>query len=1195
MNLFICTSHPLGEKKRGVSDQIINVMRLIVVLTILCCFKVSASVYAQKISIDVDNVPIETVFDQIKKQSGYTFWYKDNVLEAAKRVTVKLKDFELKAALEACLKDQPLRYEISGKIIVIRPKVVVKKVLPGLKAMEIKGKVLDEKGLGLAGVTVRLKGTDKRVVTGDGGEFVIEVPDVGSVLVFSFVGYEGLEYVVRDGAAVSVALRLGTAQLQEVGIVNTGYQALPKERATGSFVQIDNELLNRRVSTNILERLDGISPGVFFNGAGTKSINIYGTDFRNSGINIRGQSTLQGNVDPLIVVDNFPYEGEISNINPNDIESITILKDAAAASIWGASAGNGVIVITTKKGKLEQKMKVDFTSNFTIGNRPNLAYDRNFLRSSDYIDVETYLFNNGYFDDDLNNTISFPAVSPVVHILSQKKAGLLTGVDADAQINALRDVDVRDDFENYIYRKSFNQQYSLSLRGGTKNLAYSFSAGQDNNEESLRRNGLSRTTVASHSTFSPVKNLELSAGINYSSNITRLNNNFQFGALGPFDSGSFYRGIYPYAKLADGNGNALPVMKDYSTQYINTMEQMGFKDWHYRPLDEINLADNTVKLNDLLLKFSAAYKIVSGLAAEIQFQKEHQNILTRNFQSPETYVARNLVNQFSQIDGSNNSINYIFPQGGILDAGSYDWNATNVRGQLNYNRVFNKHDLSGIVGAEIRERQTEGFDRKTYGYNEEYGSGNGSLNYNTAYPTNPGGVGYIPAPPSHVNGITYRYVSYFATAGYTYDDKYTFNLSGRKDGANIFGVNANDRITPLWSFGFGWNIAKEEFYNFSWLPVLRLRASYGFNGNVYSGSAYLTGNLSNSPITGANGLAINKAPNPDLRWERVKNINFGLDFGTLNSRVTGTIEVFKKDGKDLLQPTPLAPQTGFRTYLANTASTTSHGFDITLQTKNLQREFKWNTTLLVSTIKDKVVRFDVPQTYFSIQNNRGISGIPGKSMYGLFSYKWMGLDPTNGDPQGFMGGKLSKDYTGIINNYSPDSLIYSGSARPTFFGSIRNDFQFSSITLSVNIGYKLGYVFRRSSISTNYTGTLAYYANVDYINGWKKPGDEMTTNIPSMVYPDDSRRNDFFTYSEALIESGSHVRLQDIKVAYDLPIKKWMRGNIINRFQTYLYANNIGILWRENKHGIDPDAFGWGATHILPNPFSISFGINVNF
>jgi hypothetical protein len=230
----------------------------------------------------------------------------------------------------------------------------------------------------------------------------------------------------------------------------------------------------------------------------------------------------------------------------------------------------------------------------------------------------------------------------------------------------------------------------------------------------------------------------------------------------------------------------------------------------------------------------------------------------------------------------------------------------------------------------------------------------------------------------------------------------------------------------------------------------------------------------------------------------------------------------------------------------------------------------------------------------TIQNNGSITGITGKPLYALFSYKWGGLDPQNGNPQGYLNGKISEDYSAIINNYDPDSLTYNGSARPTLFGSLINTFSYKGFTLSIMLMYKLGYYFRRSSIGLNYTDDISKYMNEDYKKRWQKPGDERSTNVPSIIYPSNSNRDRFYRYSSILVSSADHIRLQDIRLSYNLSCLQ-SHNTFLAHSELYLYAENLGIIWRANKFGIDPDNYGWWGTHTLPTPFSMAAGLNIKF
>lgn len=1165
--------------------------------TLCMCICFSPKIFGQNVTISISQQPLGKALEIVQQQTGYLFFYEKDLLRDAPKVSLSIRNKPLKETLDLLFKNQPFKFEIVGKTIVVREKdrPPSPKINNEQEGINVTGKVVNEEEIPLAGASVLVKETNKKVMTDKEGRFSINNVLQNSTLAISYIGYQTAE--INAKMSILIKLQIAPTSLSEVSVVSTGYQEIPKERATGSFVQINNEQLNRRISTNILDRLEGVASGVLFS-----KNNLAGNE--KTGITIRGRSTIDPNVnaDPLVVLDNFPYEGDLANINPNDIESITLLKDAAAASIWGARAGNGVIVITSKKGSFNRPLRIEAVGNIGVGEKPDLNYSKNFVNSNDYINLETYLFTQGFFDSDLSGNLNRPMVSPVVELLAKKRANPSLAVEIDNEINSLRENDVRKDYSKYVYRNSINRQYSIGLNGGSSAAAYNVSLGYDDNLSNLVKNTFNRLTLNSQTTFHITKNMELGAGVNYFQTISE--NNTNESAYGNFIAVSNkYQPIYPYARLADDDGNHLAVNKQFQNSYVSEMAALGFLDYRYRPLDEINLADNTMRIKNLILRGSLKYKFTSFLSAQLQYQNEQQTSAGRNLQSVEAYSTRALINRFAQRNTGTGIFTYPVPLGSILNLDNTELKSNNWRAQANYQQVFgSRHEISGIAGAEIREIETTSTSRISYGYNDEVGTGVGNINYNTSLNINPTGTATIQTPPSGVTGRTNRLISYFANASYTFDTKYTATVSARKDGANIFGVKTNDRITPLWSAGIGWEISKEDFYRLSFLPFAKFRATYGFNGNVYNASAYLTfGTTLTNPMTGLRYATVGRAPNQDLSWERVKNINIGLDFATKNSIISGTLELYLKDGLDLIQSTPLPPSTGFTTYFGNAASNRTKGLDLTLRSINLNGKLKWNTSLLLSALKDKITHYDVKYTAANLiaaasQATTAESPIlfptVGRSLYGIYSYKWAGLDPATGDPQGYLNGQVSKDYLAILSNATTDNIIYHGSSRPTVFGALANTFTYRNFSLIANITYKLGYYFRRTTTGTNAQSVLLKLTmHSDYAQRWQKPGDEATTDVPSVIYPANTNRNAFYQGSSTLVERADHIRLQDIGIRYTLDKSQWA-GMPFKSLQATIYANNLGIFWAENNKGIDPDFI---YMYTAPNPKMLTFGLKATF
>ncbi len=1175
MNLFTCPSLPSGKKDRRIKCGLLQKLLIPVsVLLLSFSFSLSYAVRAQQITINVKNASLESVFQEIKKQSGYSFIYRDSYLEGTGKVSLNLQKSSLEAALKACFQDQPLSYEIVGKNIVVK-KTVKPESKPPIRqspAKTVRGIVTDSTGKPMPGVTVRVKGSDKTAVTGTDGRFSIEVPDDKGSLQFSFVGYRTQERGLSGISELSIVLSGATSQLDEVGVVSTGYQQLPRERATGSFVRVNNEQLDRRVSTNVLDRLEGITSGMLFTG------NPVGAGVR-SNISIRGASTIFANDRPLVVLDNFEYSGDLSNLNPNDIENITVLKDAAAASIWGARSGNGVIVITTKKGRFNSPTTVNFNANLTIGNKPDLFYARQ-LSPADYIDMERFLFSQKYYDSFLTDERK-PALSPAVELMLQNRSGALSNADLEKALNTLKQHDVRSDELSYLYRKSVNQQYALNLTGGTQSQRYYVSGGLDKNLSSQKGNGYQRLTLNASNTYSLLKKrLELTTAINYTD--TRTDNN----AISAIGYGS-YNILYPYASLADAQGNAMPVPK-LRAGYIDTVGKGKLLDWQYRPLDEIRLGNNKTTQTYYLLNLDARYKIIKGLSADLKYQYGKSVSEARNLQSQQTYYTRSYINQFSAIDPTTGNVTRPVPLGGILDINNTTGKTQNLRLQGNYsNNWQDKHELTAIAGFEIRDFNTEGNSNRYYGYNDDLAL-QSNVDYLTFFPLIYGSSRQQILPNRFLTSLTDRYRSFYANASYTYLQKYTLSGSARKDESNLFGVNTNQKGVPLWSAGLKWNVKREPLLkNYTWLSGLQLRGSFGYNGNVDKNvTAYLTGFTYPDNQWGQPYTAITNPPNSNLRWERIRMINIGADFSVFDNRISGSFEYYLKKGTDIMGDASLAPSTGLPTYRGNTANIKGSGIDIVLNSQNTTGKLRWNTMLLFSHAATRVTRYLQKVTTVADYVSGGDdSPIEGRPLFAIYSYRWAGLN-TSGDPQGYLNGKVSTNWPAIQNTTDLSDMVYSGPANPTMFGSVLNSFSLRDFTLSFNLIYKFGYYFKRPSL--NYFSLLGFTALGDneFAKRWRTPGDESKTNVPAMIYPANASRDTFYQNAEIMVEKGDNIRLQDVQLSYRFDRENYKKLPF-RSVEIYSYINNLGIVWRAGKSGIDPDANG------LPNPRTCSFGIRI--
>ncbi len=1037
----------------------------------------------------------------------------------------------------------------------------------------------------MAGTVLSLQYHHQQVLTDLKGRFTLQLSHFPDTLFITHTGYRNKTILITSGMALPLIIELEPLvnELSEV-VVSTGYQEIPKERATGSFVKIDKELFNRRVSTNVLDRLENIAPGLLFNR------NTISSSKGTLDLSVRGHSTLFANDQPLIVLDNFPYDGELSNLNPNDIESVTLLKDAAAASIWGVKAGNGVIVITSKKGKMNQPLSVSINTNTSFGKRPDLYYDRNFLNASDFIDLEDSLFRRGYYNADFI-AADHPPLSQAVEIFRKKQLGLISADQADQQIAALRGLDIRDQLSRYLYQPSLNRQYAVNINGGTAGSNYVFSAGFDNNLSSAVGNRNSRTALNGRYNLSLTKQLLLSVGGSFTQSFARNNNPGTLSTGGPNS-----RRLTPYTQIADANGNPLSIIKDFSATYTDTAGAGKLLDWKYRPLDEISLSDNTTGATDIRINLSLVYAFNPHLNAEIRYQYENTQSDNRVVAGEQSYFTRNLINTYLSI--VNGIVSSPIPAGGILDTRSSTLNSSRARLQLNYTNTFHSiHNLSAIAGMEASDVVVGTASNRFYGYNDDLYTNNTLVDYTGLYKWyyNPGRSGRVPNPQS-LSELTDRYLSYYANAAYSLYSRYTFSLSGRIDRSNLFGVSTNLKAVPLFSAGLSWDLTRESFYHLTWLPQLKLRTTLGYSGNTNKTVTGYTTAINNTVglYSGYPAATITNPGNPELRWEKVRMFNIGIDFGLKSDILSGSLEYYQKKGIDLIGSAPIAPSSGFTTFQGNTAGTTGSGFDIVVNSLNHNRKWKWTTQWILSQATDRVSSYDVkatPATY--ILNGSGNAGqifpLLGKPLFAIYSYPWAGLDPSTGNPRGLLDGSPSIDYNNILAKTTLDNMILSGNARPTIYGSLRNTFTCKGISLSFTIAYKLNYVFRRSSIS--YAALFQnWLGNTDYASRWQKPGDELLTDIPSLQFPPvNNNREQFYNYASVLVEKGDNIRLQDIELSYSQAMHS--KTGTIKGLKIYTYLNNLGILWRANKKGLDPDLFSGN----LPLPTSFSIGCNLNF
>ncbi len=1051
----------------------------------------------------------------------------------------------------------------------------------GSAQQTVTGRVTDaQDGQGLSSAVVTVGDSRQQVRTDEYGYFTLELMQYENTLTARMLGYtpHTIRIQLPLTQPVTIPLTPTMAEIEEV-TVSTGYQKLPRERSTGSFSTLGKEALEKQVSTNIIERIADLATSVTFD-KGTSP---------DSQLMVRGPSTINGPRAPLIVLDDFPYEGDINNINPNTIESVTVLKDAAAASIWGARAANGVIVLTSKKGR-KSGLEADFAAVTTLSDKPDLMKIRS-MSSADFIEVERELFNRGFYNSDISSP-THPVLSPAVELLLKHREGQLSSAALEEGLARLKTIDSRQQFLKYMYQPAENRQYFLNLTGGSTKASWLTAIGYDDQISTLGAS-YRRWTARLNHTWKPLERLTVMAGMDYAQTRT------QSGRQGYGSISMRNNNAVPYLQLADTSGNPLAVNQTYDQAVKEAYVAQGLQDWNYYPLTNWQQDKASGRQHELIWNTAVNYRLFHGLEAGVKYQ--HQRTASTDIQlhGAQSYYARNYVNSFTQIleDGT---LNYIVPKGGIEDRYTSESNVDNVRAQLSFDRLWGRHRVTALGGAEGRKSMSTSASNRYYGVNERNLT-TGLVNYARAYPVLvTGNYEYI-TNSDYLSRRATNFVSVFANAAYTFDGRYTLSGSMRRDASNLFGLKTNDQWNPFWSAGAGWEVSAEEFYTISFLPYLKLRASYGFNGNINPAMVAVSTIAYDyvvSDYTGTPTARIDNYVNPQLRWETTGILNIGLDFAAWSRRIGGSVEYFRKKSNDLFGPNLLDYTTGVGYMLSNVAGTEGSGMDLNLHALIIDRNFRWRSDFNLSTYHDRVMQYylkDQPAASF-IGNGASVpvSGIAGMPVYSVFAYRWAGLDPQTGDPQGYLNGEISKDYAALTGTKTKlEDLKFMGSALPTVYGSLSQTFSYKNLSLDLALSYKLGYWFRRSSIQ--YTDLFENWAgHSDYAKRWQKAGDESYTAVPSNLYTSNAARDLFYKGSEVLVEKGDHIRWKYITLTYKVAPSPLFTGqSFLKDLSVFFNVTDLGILWRANKQNLDPD-YHLGNSTLTP-PVTLSLGLRTKF
>ena len=972
---------------------------------------------------------------------------------------------------------------------------------------QITGQVLDRAdGTPLVGATVFIAPEETQAknynpqgtIVYEQGRFAFKLPVSVKKVVVSYLGYEAQTIDISGKSNFTIYLSATESKMDAV--VVTGYQRIEKRKLTSSIANVKMADIARDGVASVDEMLSGSI-------AGLTSTPTTGAPGGASKVKIRSTVTLNGNTDPLWVLDGMPLDGNdipsdwsskenvdnlynmsIAGLNPADIEDITVLKDAAATAIYGARAANGVIIITTKKGRRNQTTRVNVSASLFVTDRPNLD-KLNLMNASQKVDLELALAANGRL-----NYLS--GMGGVARILDQagERAALVGGgfsalsPETQSAINALRKNGT--DWGKEIYQVALNQQYSISISGGGNKASYYFSGGYYNEQGTTVGTGFERLNLTLKTDYDLLKNLRFGTSVFVGQN----KNDSYVSDTDVFTNPSRYtRTVNPYLNAYNPDGSYL-----YDPDMTARQRDSDVLDYNY--FEERNNTEYTLKTRSIKTIFDLDYQPVKGLRLYTQFGLQVDNSMTEKMAQENSYFTRKYARN-SVVDG----VRYM-PEGGIIQNWNSDMSQYNWKAQIEYSGTFaKKHELDLMAGMEMRGTTNTTIHTKGFGYDHK-------TMVTEPMPIPSGDAGERLANSSYFKQYQKsfyenRYLSYFFTGSYTYDNRYTIFGSMRYDGTNLFGVDPKYKFNPMWSISGAWSVNREKFLrDAKWLDNLRLRASYGAQGNIdRSTSPYILGTWTTRNVGGSfeDAIFVSSPPNQNLRWETTYTWNAALDFAALENRIGFTFEIYGRNSKNLITTRTIPQETGFTSTSSNFGEMSSKGIEFTLNTVNVRtRDFRWETSINIAHNTDRVDKVHIDENSYTPSKE-------GYSSSAVFAYKTAGLDEY-GIPMFWKDGqkvslreftdfRLDKTDYGFFVLYDPqvstsqsairNNLSYIGSQNPNITGGFNNRFYYKNFDLSVSCNFVFGQLVKRTPF---YSPTQT------------SPGENNTTEIGQVWSPENT-------------------------------------------------------------------------------------------
>lgn len=1171
----------------------------------------------KRFTFEYKHVPVSTIYLYIEKNSDYSFVYNTQEIQRIGLKDYKFENATLQEILDYCLKGTGLEYEIRDKHVIIRP---IREIRGPQDMQHIQGKVVGKDSIALPGVTVLVKGTSMGVTTDTKGYYSMYIPRRDdAVLVFSFVGMKTREVPCKGKNTVNVVLEEDVTTMDEV--VVTGYQTMRKSDVVGSVTTVKASDIMMPAYTSIDQMLQGRVAGMMVMNTSSR----VGTSPK---IRIRGTSTILGNQDPLWVVDGIiqpdplPIDrsdamiddlknilgNQISWLNPADIETITVLKDASATAIYGSKAANGVIVITTKRGQ-QDRMTVNYSGTFSFRARPNYGLF-NLMNSKERIQFSREAFEAGAIYDR-TPIASMDTYEGIMYLFYNKKISMSEAEDAILNLEKKN-----TNWFKLLTRNSFSHNHNLSLSGGSNKVTYSASLGYSD------QSGIELNNDAKNLSGRINVGIQLHPKVHVDMNlIGAIDKTWGYAAeVSPMKYATeTSRSVLAY----DDNGDRYFEQRRGSYSYNNTEHYLG-----YNILNEIDHSYSKNKSSRISGSLNLSWDVLSWLKYELVAGINSNIGTSESYAGEQTYYVANRYRGYdfgTEEYGSEKFNAAALPFGGELVNGVTDVYGWNIQNKVSFSKTIEEdHRVNILLGTEVASTRNLDRSQNIFGYVAERGERVVQPTpIKDLVPIGSGGVYgwgildklYNGQGWSRTTSVANQF-SIFATLAYSYKNRYVLNASMRNDASNRFGQDQNKRFDPTYSFGLSWNIAQEPWLQSisNLLNQFNLRVTYGIQGNaVNSISPELILNMGSvKPYYGEYMSTISRLPNPDLSWERTKSWNFGIDI-QLVQWVTMNLEYYTKLSNNIVNQV-IALEYGRDGMEINGGRITNSGVEYTLNITPI-RSKNWGWTIGLNSSKNW--NKAKTQSISEIRLNDYLTGSSDKvlkkgyAMSSFWSYSYRGINPNSGSPEFNLifqedeqGNFIKDDYGNNklreISEYT-DILVYSGKTEPDFTGGLTTRLRWKGLTFGANFSLLLGAKKRLPNPYPSNGNIPLSNVNLskELTKRWRKTGDEKFTDIPGVysgripsdiILQDGMSHNayDMWSNSDLRVVSASFLRCQQMSLTWNVN-EVWCAKLGLKSLSLNAIVNNVFVIADKKFHGFDPEL----GDSVQPKMYS--FGVSVGF